>query len=316
MEHVAAAFRVSRAGAPGFTPDELRGSRFTAPFRGVRVLGEMPDDLRTRSLALAVASPSESFLCGPSAACVLRLPLDNRLAAGDPTIATAAERTHLHRRGITGRRLDVTADELMWHESVRVTTPVRTVIDLARDLPIPDIVAAGDVAMREWGATLDQFTRVLNRRLRYAGKVRARDALPLLDSRSESPQESRARAIIALSGLPVPTPQVVVRDANGRFIARVDLGFEECRLALEYQGAHHWTVQEYRADARRRSDLRSDGWTVLEIVAEDLVRSPDTGQYPVVDTLSRTLTQLDAWPLVGHRILKMPRQGARHRPWV
>lgn len=203
----------------------------------------------------------------------------------------------------------------MRRESVWMTTPARTVIDLARDLGIPDIVAAGDAAMRCWGVTPDEFTRVVNRRLRYTGKVRARDALPLLDARSESPQESRARAIIALSGLPVPTPQVVVRAANGRFIARVDLGFEECRLALEYQGAHHWTVDEYRADARRRSDLRSDGWTVLEIVSEDLVRSRRTGRYPILDTLSRTLTQLDAWHLVGHRALERPRQGARHRPW-
>lgn len=315
MDRDSPTFRVSRDGAPGFTPDELRGSRFSAPFRGVRVLGPMPDDLRSRSLALAAASSPDAFLCGASAAAVLRIPITPRLASGDPCIATGADGTHLHRRGVTARRLDVVPEELMRLESVWVTTPARTVIDLARELGIPDIVAAGDAAMRCWGATPDEFTRVVNRRLRYTGKVRARDAVPLFDGRSESPQESRARAIIALSGLPVPTPQVVVRAANGRFIARVDLGFEECRLALEYQGAHHWTVDEYRADARRRSDLRSDGWTVLEIVPEDLVRSRRTGRYPILDTLSRTLTQLDAWHLVGHRALERPRQGARHRPW-
>jgi hypothetical protein len=307
-------FSVTRLGGRGWTGDEVRSRRFVAPHRGVRAAHLWQDSLLNRSIALSHASPDDSFLCGISAAALLGAPLPPHLQDCPPSNATPAGGSHLHRSTARGRRLDITADELVSVDGILVTSPARTILDLAAELSVPDLVAAGDALMRRWGTSHEELSRALTRRLRYTGKVRARDTISILTPLSESPQESRMRAIIAIGGLPVPTPQVVVHDHHGRFVARVDLGFEECRLALEYDGSHHFSPQRYQQDAARRSRLRSIGWTVLEVTAPDLVRPNSGAPIPLLGTIGEALTHLDAWHLVGHRRAQNARQGARHRP--
>jgi len=56
------------------------------------------------------------------------------------------------------------------------------------------------------------------------GARKARDAVGLADLRAESPPESRVQVILTLARL-VAVPQYTVRDADGTFVARVDLAF-------------------------------------------------------------------------------------------
>jgi hypothetical protein len=96
------------------------------------------------------------------------------------------------------------------------------------------------------------------------GTRRARRGVGLADGRAESPPESSLRVLPRLAGL-TPGPQYVVRDAEGRFVARVDLAFPEQRVAVEYDGAWHgrpgqlarvpsaaWTRTWPRSSRRRR----------------------------------------------------------------
>jgi very-short-patch-repair endonuclease len=39
---------------------------------------------------------------------------------------------------------------------------------------------------------------------------------------------------------------------------------------LEYQGGHHQDPEQWRKDVTRRAALEADGWTVLEIAADDV----------------------------------------------
>jgi hypothetical protein len=39
------------------------------------------------------------------------------------------------------------------------------------------------------------------------------------------------------AGLPPPTPQLEVRAAGGRLLARLDLGWEQERVGVEYDGS-------------------------------------------------------------------------------
>lgn len=289
-------FKVTRTGGGGWSVDQVRSQRFVTPHRGVRAPRGWTDDLRARSIALAQTAPPRSFLCGISAAACLAVPLPPFVQSRQPSIATATGGSHLHRSSASGRRLDLVPDELVQIDGIWMTSPIRTFLDLARELAVPDLVAAGDAIMQMWGHTQDQFVMALNRRLRYHGKVRARDTIPLLSSLAESPQESRVRAIIALAGLPVPTPQVTVRHPSGRVIARVDLGLEECQLALEYDGEHHWTPERYRHDAARRSELRVAGWTVLEVTSPDLTPRLPSHSWPRQRCPSRQQSLLCAHP--------------------
>jgi hypothetical protein len=75
--------------------------------------------------------------------------------------------------------------------------------------------------------------------------------------------------LLLTSGL-AAVPQYVVRDADGRFIARVDLAFPEHRVAIEYDGAWHGKPGQLAHDRRRLNALVAAGWTVLHVTATDL----------------------------------------------
>lgn len=71
--------------------------------------------------------------------------------------------------------------------------------------------------------------------------------------------------------MPSLIAQREIFDERGRFVARVDLAFEEYRLVVEYQGDHHRTDQaQWRRDVQRRAELEALGYRVLEVTALDL----------------------------------------------
>lgn len=72
------------------------------------------------------------------------------------------------------------------------------------------------------------------------------------------------------NGLPRPQTQIPVRDEFGQIIARVDMGWEDLKIAVEYDGDHHWqNRRQLSRDIRRTEDLRELGWIVIRVTAED-----------------------------------------------
>ncbi|GLK16441.1 endonuclease domain-containing protein [Herbiconiux flava] len=103
------------------------------------------------------------------------------------------------------------------------------------------------------------------------GRPLLRRALELADGPAESPQESRLRVLLVEAGFATPQLQHEVRDARGRFVARVDLAYPERRLAIEYEGDHHRVqAQQWRRDIGRTRELEHLGWRVLRVTASDL----------------------------------------------
>lgn len=101
------------------------------------------------------------------------------------------------------------------------------------------------------------------------GVSRLRTALDLTDSGAESPQESRLRLIIVGGGLPPPETQIEFRDLR----IRVDMGWREWKVAVEYDGVQHWTDAKQRAwDIERIELLETAGWTVVRVSAAMLAR--------------------------------------------
>ncbi len=60
-----------------------------------------------------------------------------------------------------------------------------------------------------------------------------------MDSGAESPQETRTRLLLIDAGLPGPQTQIVVRDEYGVPLARIDMGWEEFLVGVEYDGPQH-----------------------------------------------------------------------------
>ncbi|MGY2084654.1 endonuclease domain-containing protein [Blastococcus sp. SYSU DS0539] len=89
------------------------------------------------------------------------------------------------------------------------------------------------------------------------------------DGLAQSPQETRLRLLLDRSKLPRPVAQYEVRDAGG-FVAFVDFGWPEHRVALEYDGVWHGAPQQVGKDRRRLNRLTAAGWTVVFVTAADL----------------------------------------------
>lgn len=85
-------------------------------------------------------------------------------------------------------------------------------------------------------------------------------------------------------------PQVEVCDALGEFIARVDLADEARKVALEFDGAHHFDEAQRKRDVRRVQRLQRAGWIVLRFTAADLLRRP----VDLVDEARRALNSRSA----------------------
>lgn len=163
---------------------------------------------------------------------------------GLPVWGVGLDRVHVTRARPTGARkgpsvrvhsAPLTAAEVVEVHGIPVTSPARTVVDLARRSPFASGVATGDAALRARLVTLDELDDALRRVTGWPGAPAARRVVSFLDGRSESVGESRSRVAIWLSGLPPPTPQWEVWH-RGRMLGRVDFAWPDQRLVAEFDG--------------------------------------------------------------------------------
>ncbi|MBV8863209.1 MAG: DUF559 domain-containing protein, partial [Mycobacterium sp.] len=108
---------------------------------------------------------------------------------------------------------------------------------------------------------------------RYPGRrgiARARRAVGVFDAGAESPKESWLRVVLMQAGLPRPQTQIPVRGEFGELIAYLDMGWEELKVAVEYDGDQHRSDRrQYTWDIRRLEMLEGLGWIVIRVVAAD-----------------------------------------------
>ncbi|TWE09956.1 endonuclease domain-containing protein [Rudaeicoccus suwonensis] len=175
--------------------------------------------------------------------------------------------------GITAHHYEVLPKTVVV-QGLPVTSTQQTFVDLARCLPLVDAVVLGDSFVRRDHSALEQLL-TLAREARGRGSRTAIRAAELLRVGAESPYETRIRLLMALAGLPEPVLQHLVRDARGRIVYRLDLAYPHCRVAVEYDGAHHATAAQRSVDHQRREDLESVGWRVVVATASDIHSRPE-----------------------------------------
>jgi len=153
-----------------------------------------------------------------------------------------------------------------------VTSAARTWCDMAGILDLDDLIVLGDYLINHRAPLTSrvELGSMIERMPGARGMRRARAALALLSDRPESAQESRVRLLVLRSGLPEPTINHVVVDTETGREVRPDFRFEAVMLILEYQGDYHRTKAQWRKDMTRRSRLEAQGWTVMELNADDL----------------------------------------------
>jgi hypothetical protein len=153
-------------------------------------------------------------------------------------------------------------------DGLRITTAAETLLACARDLGILDLVIMGDSALRLGHCTIADLQLIAGRHRRGAPLLR--QAIPLLDARSESPWESVMRVLHRAAGITV-APQHEVYDERGRFVARGDLWLVGTRRLHEYDGAVHRLGEVHQEDLQRERRLTRAGWVRFGYASADLL---------------------------------------------
>lgn len=91
----------------------------------------------------------------------------------------------------------------------------------------------------------------------------------MVDGGAESLPESRLRLLLVRGGLPRPETQIEFPELR----IRVDLGWREWQVAVEYDGVQHWNDRRQRSwDIDRIALLEEAGWVVVRVSAELMSR--------------------------------------------
>lgn len=264
-------FTTAQARDRGLTADHLRSVKWRQVVRGVWVDAQAPDTRQLRLLSLGLVLPPRAVVCGPTAAWVWGASV---LADDDLDVHVLCPNGS-RVRGRDGLRVSQgvldPADVVTWGP-VRVTSAPRTAYDCLHRLARVDALVTVDALTHLGRPTMKELTEYVDRCDGMRGVRVVRQRLAEVEQLTESVMETRTRLVLIDGGLPRPTAQFVVSDGDGCFVARLDLAYPSDKVAVEYDGAFHWTQR--REDDRRRDRLRALGWTVVVASASDIYREP------------------------------------------
>jgi hypothetical protein len=238
--------------------------------RGVYVPAEHAADPVVRARALARVLPRGAAVSRVGAAWIHGVDCRAPGQLTDPLpldCVVATGREPPSPRGVSGHVDRLPDGDVVHVDGVPVTSPERTAVDLARFLPTFMGLAAVDALAR--GHRLDPA--VLRRRIeewpgqRYV--VRARRVLALCEPETESFGESWLRLRIVDAGFPRPEIQIWIVDGDGVGCYRLDMGWTDRCVAVEYDGEEfHSSPQQLARDVSRRQRLAEEhGWHVVGV---------------------------------------------------
>ena len=224
---------------------EVKAGRLIRLHQGVYALGHLPPSPHARSMAAVLA-------CGPHAV------LSHRSAAAlygliryDGPVHVTAPAKH-RRRGIVLHRDKLTHADITRHYAIPVTTPARTLTDLARSLDPATLTRAVNDARLRRLMSLDDLPPKLRR---------GQPANP-----TRSAFEDAFRTFCDRHELPQPEINVVVAGYE------VDALWRAQRLIAELDGEDYH--QDFETDRAKDADLLEARYRVVRVTWDRLTRKP------------------------------------------
>lgn len=150
-----------------------------------------------------------------------------------------------------------------------MTTPARTALDIAARYPEGPAVAAIDALARATHLEVADVELLAERYRGRRGARRVPPTLALVDPGAESPRETWLRLLVIRAGFPPPQTQIPVYDEYGQSVAVVDMGWEDIKVALDYEGAHHRGPDRFNKDIHRHEAVTELGWIDIRVTSRD-----------------------------------------------
>ncbi|MGH9194699.1 MAG: DUF559 domain-containing protein [Acidimicrobiia bacterium] len=189
--------------------------------------------------------------------------------------------TPLYRERVDKRLILHTSDRLTnadvaWLGPFRITTPTRTLIDLASVESEEVVEIALQYAVRKGHTSIGRLNQRLES-LSGRGRRGIRVMQRLIEVQPSRPVQSvlevKLLRAIRDSGLSIPATQFEVRDAD--FHVFLDFAYPEQMVAIEAEGREfHVEPFDFEKDLARRNILTSLGWRVLHVPWDEIVRNP------------------------------------------
>ena len=186
-----------------------------------------------------------------------------------PGTSTNIARAQVHRAPLPSEHVVVLG-------TTRVTSPARTLVDLARTTSLDEAVAAIDFALHRHLVDAAALQHVIAACRRWPGMAGARRALRESDRRSESPLESISRLALVRLGIPAADLQRTLLDRRGRFLGRADFYWDDEGVVGEADGRSKYTDRGVLFDEKLRQErMEEAGLVVVRWTWHDVRRRPD-----------------------------------------
>lgn len=193
------------------------------------------------------------------------------------------------RPGLTVHRVDLHPEEVTQLDGLPVTTPARTLLDLAGRLRPAGFDAAFHYCLHRRLTTLESIEKVSARRgPGRPGAAIVREALSAYSGgrAAGSALEARVARILQRSALPPHRRQHEVRLSGGR--RYLDFAWPGRKVALEVDGYRwHSSKEAWESDRARARELQKAGWTIVGATHADV----QAGGASFVDDLAALLAQ-------------------------
>lgn len=229
------------------------------------VYGPPNPTLRERAEAAWLWSNRRGVIAGVAASALHHA----RWVADDIPIEMLARSTR-PAAGVIVRNEVYAPDEVMTIHGIPVTTAARTLFDLGRHLPRDEAVMRMDALLWCWQVAVDEVLPLIDRYPSARNIRRLKTALELSDDGAESPRETWLRLALTDAGMRPTRTQIPVFDEKGRIVAKVDMGWEDLKVGVQYDGRQHQTDrQRYIQDLKVNRALEQQRWAMVRVIAED-----------------------------------------------
>lgn len=267
-----APFTTRSASGAGVTPQDLtllrREGLLRTPIKGVHVAAQVLDDTALRLACLTLVTPPDAIVVDRHAG----------WAQGADMLLHPNEHLHAmpiamflpHGRGRLRNKLADSGErtfrdtDLTVVDGVRMTTPLRTALDLGRQRWPEPALTALDALHRLRAFSVEELLAEVDRFKRMRWVTTLRLVAPHTDGRSQSGGETVVRWRWLNLPVPPPEPQTAVH-SNGR-LAFIDVGNAGLRFGVDFQGVEWHTGEHEKADEARFGWLRDDADWIIEPV--------------------------------------------------
>jgi very-short-patch-repair endonuclease len=241
-------------------------------FRGVYVVGARRISRRGRWMAAVLACGDGAVLSHRSAARFWRL-----LPPANELVDVTCLKAEVERKGIAGHRSPLRPDEWLMRDGVPVTSPFRSIFDLAAVAGLREVERAFHEAEVRQLTDRVSLPMLLER---YPGRRGGKKLRVVLESRrpttiTRNDFEEAFVTLIDRFGLPRPrmNADLAIRE---RFF-EIDALWERERVAVELDSRGiHDTRKKFESDRQRDRILVAEGWKTMRVTWRQLQEEPGT----------------------------------------